>query len=285
MSWLAQSFYVRLLTLVDDYGRYEADASLLRSHAFPLREDIRAPQVQKLCLELQANQLANFYNVEGKQYLQLTNWTERARAPVSKYPSPLGQSENLSCDNIPQDSAGNGRIPQPSASSFLDHRSSIRTPHAGGWEEIGDIELPEVLRSDGFKVVWTEWVAYRRGIGKVKSPLDMLRRQLDELAGWGEEKALAALKTSMARGWTGFFEPKGMEKSGGSDIPIRSVMDADNVLKSIQSAMERIRDDNSNRVADASSPQGWRLKLEALEQIKKLRVRREEVQKLKAGLR
>lgn len=86
-SWVAQSFYIRLITLVDDFGRFEANASLLRSMAFPLREDIRTPQVQKLMQELQANQLVDFYtNSDGKDYLQVLNWTERPRADHSKFP-------------------------------------------------------------------------------------------------------------------------------------------------------------------------------------------------------
>ena len=35
VTWFEQIFYVRLITLVDDYGRYEADPELLQSEAFP----------------------------------------------------------------------------------------------------------------------------------------------------------------------------------------------------------------------------------------------------------
>lgn len=97
-SWMAQSFYIRLLTLVDDFGRYEANINLLRSHAFPLREDMRAPQVQKLCHELQANQLAIFYKVDGKEYLQLTNWTNAPRAEKSKFPAYDNNCKQIHAD-------------------------------------------------------------------------------------------------------------------------------------------------------------------------------------------
>jgi hypothetical protein len=83
----------------------------------------------------------------------------------------------------------------------------------------------------------------------------------------------------------GAFAPKASQNGATGQVSIRTPMDADNVLKSIQSEMERIRDNNSNRVADPASPQGWRLKPDALEQIKKLRMRREEVQKMKVGLK
>ena len=35
LDWDSQSFYIRLLTLVDDYGRFDADPQLLKSYAFP----------------------------------------------------------------------------------------------------------------------------------------------------------------------------------------------------------------------------------------------------------
>jgi hypothetical protein len=86
-SWMAQSFYIRLITLVDDFGRYEADPMLLRSHAFPLRDDITAQRVTEMCIELQNHGLANFYASNEKQYFQLTNWNERPRAATSKFPA------------------------------------------------------------------------------------------------------------------------------------------------------------------------------------------------------
>ena len=86
LSWIGQSFYVRLIPLVDDFGRYQADPVLLRNQCFPLREDIRTSQVLELCHEVAGAQLAIFYKADGKNYVQLTNWTERARYDESIYP-------------------------------------------------------------------------------------------------------------------------------------------------------------------------------------------------------
>jgi len=91
-SWMAQSFYVRLITLVDDWGRYEALPMLLRSQAFPIREDVTTDQVKGLIGELERNGLAVFYQHEGKAFLQLTNWTERPRSSRSKFPGPDNNS-------------------------------------------------------------------------------------------------------------------------------------------------------------------------------------------------
>jgi hypothetical protein len=126
MTWIAQSFYIRLLTLVDDFGRYEADPVLLKSHAFPLREDIRTPLVQQLCEELQANQLAIFYKVDGKAYIQFTNWTNKPRAESSLYPQITDKCEQMIADaNICEQMLSKPLpeplpLPKPLLSDFLE---------------------------------------------------------------------------------------------------------------------------------------------------------------------
>lgn len=136
--WMAQSFYVRLITLVDDFGRYEAEPALLKSHGFPLHEDLRSPQVQKLCEELQANQLAVFYRADGKAYLQLTNWTEKPRAQHSRYPAFTSKCEQLYADAIncsPPSSSSPSSSPPPSptrdAPVDVGDLPAIEPPH--GW--------------------------------------------------------------------------------------------------------------------------------------------------------
>lgn len=91
-SWQAQALFTRLITLVDDFGRYEADPRLLRSHAFPFGDpagkDIPAKSIEAWCSELANADLCRFYqDSHGKRYLQLTRWTERKRSDKSKYPA------------------------------------------------------------------------------------------------------------------------------------------------------------------------------------------------------
>jgi hypothetical protein len=120
-SWLGQSFYVRLIPLVDDFGRYEAAPALLRSHAFPLREDIRTAQVSVLCREIAGAQLACFYKAsDGKVYLQLNKWTEKPRAVESKYPAFDSTCEQMFADVCrcwPSSSPSSSPPPSSSASS------------------------------------------------------------------------------------------------------------------------------------------------------------------------
>src|SRR5688572_28994778 len=79
-SYIAQSFYIRLLTLVDDFGRYEANPRYLASVTFPLSDDVDAAKMTELLAELESHELILCYKVRAKDYFQMTNWTERARA-------------------------------------------------------------------------------------------------------------------------------------------------------------------------------------------------------------
>jgi hypothetical protein len=87
-SWMAQSLYVRLLGLVCDYGRYEADPTILCAQAFPTYPHFRTATVRKLLDELAEKGLISLYAVDGKPYLQILRWRERVRQRKPKYPGP-----------------------------------------------------------------------------------------------------------------------------------------------------------------------------------------------------
>lgn len=96
LDWDAQSFYIRLLTVVDDYGRYDADHRILKAYCFPLRDDVSLKAVANMCEQLQETRLIEFYSDdEGKPYLQLTKWKEHPRSEKSKFPDPVNICKQL----------------------------------------------------------------------------------------------------------------------------------------------------------------------------------------------
>jgi hypothetical protein len=123
VSFEAQSLFIRILTIVDDFGRCDARIPVLHGQCFALRDDIKPLRTAALRSELQRALLIEVYAVSGREYLQITQWQERARSERSKFPDPL-QVVDIST------SAANGSGPQDSAASivprpsFLDHRSS-----------------------------------------------------------------------------------------------------------------------------------------------------------------
>jgi hypothetical protein len=108
LSFEAQSLYVRLVTLVDDYGRFEGSFGIIRSYAFPLgnpqTDDIQLSAIADMCRQLSDNGLCNFYKDEdGKEVVQVLRWRERARAKFSKYKE--------FADNCQQMFASVGQVP------------------------------------------------------------------------------------------------------------------------------------------------------------------------------
>lgn len=100
LNFFSQSLYIRILTLVDDYGRYEAHPQLLANECFPYGDDKGEPvsrdaveqSLQCIC---SAN-MAVLYEYEGKKLLQLLRWKEHARTD-SKFPECPKEALNSKC--------------------------------------------------------------------------------------------------------------------------------------------------------------------------------------------
>src|SRR6476660_974274 len=87
-SWLAQSFYIRLLTQVDDHGRFDGRIAVLQSYCFPLRTDVTRQKVQSAVSELEQCGLIERYETpDHKEFVQITQWHEKPRNK-SKFADP-----------------------------------------------------------------------------------------------------------------------------------------------------------------------------------------------------
>lgn len=90
----AEVFYRRLLSKVDDYGRYDARPSVLRASLFPLRLDrVREADCTRWMAACQKAGLIVLYTHDGKPYLEVVNTGWAARSP-SKFPA-LQTSANI----------------------------------------------------------------------------------------------------------------------------------------------------------------------------------------------
>lgn len=84
-----------MFTLADDFGRYEANRTLLASECFPFGEpDTGAPigpaAIDSGLRALAGKDLLYVYAKDGKEFVQFTRWKERIRQHVSKFPDPQG---------------------------------------------------------------------------------------------------------------------------------------------------------------------------------------------------
>jgi hypothetical protein len=77
---------------VDDYGRFFADARLLKAHMFPLQLDtIREADIVRCMDECHKADLIALYEVKGKGYLQIKDFRQRLDRAKEKYPPPTCQ--------------------------------------------------------------------------------------------------------------------------------------------------------------------------------------------------
>jgi hypothetical protein len=200
VPYQAQTFFVRLLTLVDDFGRYDGDFRLLRSHVFPLGapdgKDIPIKEIERCCELLTTAGLVMFYRRDGYQYLQLYRWNERARAEKSRFPDFDDSCEQMFSDVSKPQEKDASLVPRSSPSP-----SFIVPADAGA-----------LLR-----VKFEEWMQFRRGLGKKpKDWVKMFEEQWAWLLAYGEPMAIQILSQSIRNGWQGLFEIKQAGANGAT---------------------------------------------------------------------
>lgn len=107
LSERAELFYRRLMSVVDDYGRYTANPTLLRSACYPLKVDsVKEDSIKKHLAEAAGAGLIVLYTVGGKEYLEIQDFGQRIQSK-SKFPAPT---------DIPRESTvGHGEPPGKTA--------------------------------------------------------------------------------------------------------------------------------------------------------------------------
>lgn len=108
VSLRCQSLYIRLLTLVDDYGRYDGRPAVIWGQCFAIW-NAENPDQQITCADvcsdlqqLAAKELINTYSVGDKDVVEITQWQERVReGSVSKWPeNPNREEVAATCSNL-----------------------------------------------------------------------------------------------------------------------------------------------------------------------------------------
>lgn len=88
LSWPAECFYRRLMSVVDDYGRFDGRVSVLRANCYPLKLDhVSDADVRKWRSETVEAGVVSVYEVEGKEYVQVEKFNQRMRGKP-RWPAP-----------------------------------------------------------------------------------------------------------------------------------------------------------------------------------------------------
>lgn len=102
LSWFEEVLFYRLLVSVDDYGRFDGRAAVIKNMLFPLKEQITVKSIESAIVKLANVHLIDLYVVDDKRFLQLTTWTTHQttpRAKSSKYPAP-NEAKNKSAEHM-----------------------------------------------------------------------------------------------------------------------------------------------------------------------------------------
>ena len=100
LSWDAELFYRRLMSIVDDYGRYSAIPQLLASRCYPLQIDrVKANHIEGWLKECSEVGIITLYeSVNGKATLEIVNFDQRVRTK-SKFPANPSISEQCNTND------------------------------------------------------------------------------------------------------------------------------------------------------------------------------------------
>lgn len=99
LSWGAEVFYRRLMSVADDFGKYDGRLMMIRANCYPLKLHIVGDSdIDKWLQECCASGLVRRYEVDGKPYIMIINFGQRLRSMKSKYPDPVDDLDDQSND-------------------------------------------------------------------------------------------------------------------------------------------------------------------------------------------
>jgi hypothetical protein len=162
LAWPAEVFYRRLMSVVDDFGRYHAHPSLLRAACYPLHlEKVREADISRWLAECEKAGLIVLYDDRSSRYLEMCDFRQQVRAKASKFPQP------------PPDAR------QPLLTCVADAQQMLADAHVvgdgvegeGGARKRAKRPLPEDF---GLSAQVIDW-AQREGFGHLQEHLDHFR--------------------------------------------------------------------------------------------------------------
>lgn len=89
-GWADEVFYRRLMSVVDDFGRFHADPGLLRAACYPRQlNKVSDSDIGKWLTACVTAALVRVYPAsDGESYLQLLDFRQQTRAKESRFPAP-----------------------------------------------------------------------------------------------------------------------------------------------------------------------------------------------------
>lgn len=93
LAWDEEVFYRRLMSVVDDFGRFHGNPKLVRAACYPLHlEKVSDADIVKWLRATEKAGLVSVYPApDGKRYLEMLDFRQQVRAKDSKFPAREAQ--------------------------------------------------------------------------------------------------------------------------------------------------------------------------------------------------
>lgn len=156
LGWSEEVFYRRLMSVVDDHGRYYALPALLRAACYPLHLDkVSDADIGKwLTVCVTAGLVSVYPASDGKRYLEILDFNQRVQSK-SKFPAS---------DGCPRVDNGDSRC------STVDHGEPRKVTALDGVEDevVDEDEIPPVVPHPGDKLVAIVIDAYHEALPRCR---------------------------------------------------------------------------------------------------------------------
>lgn len=201
-STSARLLFIGTWNFCDDYGRHENNARALKARVFPGDDGINSDDIALWLDELSTNDLIYFYEVEGKEYFQVTGWHHQRidRPSKSHIPEPLveSSSNDRRTDHAPLREGGREKRKDggKEGGSIDDRSTSPPGSAANAAPPAPELQLqggPPIDEPDEARKLWNEAakaIKARTCLGLDKRRRGALRKRLDEVGGLAAWAAL-----------------------------------------------------------------------------------------------
>lgn len=200
LNWAEEVFYRRLMSVVDDFGRYYARPALLRAACYPLLlTKVSDSDIEKWLTACVNAALVRVYPaLDGKRYLELLDFRQQVRAVASKFPAPDAGCV-ADAQQAPVSRAASAHLDVSVdegvvvSEGVVERKSAIAPPA---------FELPDWINQKH----WDAWHSCPKRKKSTNAQKQMAVEKLDAWRLAGIDYA-AALENAAIGGWQGLFKP------------------------------------------------------------------------------
>jgi hypothetical protein len=207
LSFPAEVFYRRLMSVVDDFGRFDGRPAVLRGRLYALKLDtVREADISRWIAECVKAGLIVLYTVDAKPYL-LFRKLGTPRAKESKFPAPSAQTDPAPPQHASVNGCAQPHTSVPDSYSGSDSSAGSGAVAAAGAAG-GTASIPAELDTEEFRAAWGEWKAERAARKYKPYTARGEAQQLRALAEYGPAVAVEAIRESIRQTWQGLFPQK-----------------------------------------------------------------------------